>query len=176
MIFNETPLLGAYVIHLEKKGDDRGFFARYFCQKEFAKHNLTTVFVQINNSLSVERGTLRGMHYQADPFAEDKLVRCVQGSLYDVIVDIRPQSKTYGQSFGFELSAENRVMMYVPKGFAHGFITLQDNTETIYLVSQFYSPEHERGIRWNDSFLNIHWPVKPTVLSSKDNDYPNFKP
>lgn len=176
MIFTETPLSGAFLIQLEKKEDDRGFFARFFCQKEFLKNNLNPNFVQINNSFSKTRGTLRGMHYQTDPFAEDKLVRSIKGALYDVITDLRPGSKTYGQSFGATLSVENRAMMYVPKGFAHGFVTLQDDTEALYLVSQFYSPEHERGIRWNDPYFKICWPLTPTILSPKDSQYLDFKP
>ena len=150
MIFTETPLPGAYLIDLEKRGDDRGFFARAFCEKEFAAHQLVTRFVQVNNSLSAQQGTLRGMHYQLAPKAETKLVRCIRGALYDLILDLRPGSPTFGQSFGAELTAENRRMMYVPKGFAHGFITLADDTEAFYFVDEFYAPEHERGVRWND--------------------------
>jgi dTDP-4-dehydrorhamnose 3,5-epimerase len=176
MIFNQTPLPGAYLIDLEKRGDDRGFFARAFCEKEFGAQGLATRFVQINDSLSAFKGTLRGMHYQLAPKAETKVVRCVRGSLFDVILDLRRESTTFGRSFGAELSAENRRMLYVPKGFAHGFITLADNTEAFYLVDEFYSPEHERGIRWNDPKFDIHWPVAPVVLSDKDKGHRDFDP
>ena len=164
MIFTETPIPGAYLIDLEKRGDDRGFFARAFCEKEFAAHQLVTRFVQVNNSLSAQKGTLRGMHYQLAPKAETKLVRCIRGALYDLILDLRPGSPTFGQSFGAELTAENRRMMYVPKGFAHGFITLADDTEAFYFVDEFYAPECERGIRWNDPRFRPAWPIAPVVL------------
>lgn len=175
MQFIKTPLEGAYVIELDKKSDDRGFFARFFCTNEFAKMGLEPHFIQVNNSLSHHQGTLRGMHYQLPPKGETKLVRCTRGSLYDVILDVRPDSPTFGQSFGAELSADNRRMMYVPKGFAHGFLTLEDNTEALYLVSEFYSPEHERGIRWNDPAFNIRWPVVPKVISDKDKSHPDYQ-
>jgi len=176
MIFTETPLKGAYVIDLEKRGDDRGFFARAFCENEFAARNLSTRMVQVNNSLSAEKGTLRGMHYQLAPKAETKVVRCIRGSLLDVILDIRQGSPTFGQSFAAELSAENRRMMYCPKGFAHGFITLADNAEAFYFVDEFYSPAHERGIRYNDPKFNIPWPFPPTVISDKDENQRDFDP
>lgn len=176
MKFTETPLKGAYLIDLEKREDDRGFFARFYCAKEFANHNLETSFVQVNNSLSVNKGTLRGMHYQLSPKAETKLVRAVKGSIYDVILDLRIDSPTYGQSFGAELSADNRRMMYVPHGFAHGFYSLEDNTEILYLVSEYYAPELERGIRWNDPQFKIAWPSTPSVVSQKDESHPDFSP
>jgi dTDP-4-dehydrorhamnose 3,5-epimerase len=176
MIFTETPLVGAYLIDLEKRGDERGFFARAFCEKEFASHGLVAGFAQINNSLSAQRGTLRGMHYQLSPKAETKVVRCIHGALYDVILDLREGSPTFGESFGSELTAENRRMMYVPKGFAHGFFTLADDTEAFYLVDEFYSPEHERGIRWNDPKFLIRWPSQPNVLSDKDRNHRDFDP
>ena len=137
MIFNQTPLSGAYTIDLQKRGDDRGFFARVFCEREFQEHGLSTHFVQVNNSTSAERGTLRGMHYQLQPKAETKLVRCIRGALLDVILDLRQGSPTFGQSFGAELTAENRRMMYVPKGFAHGFLTLTPDSEAFYFVDEF---------------------------------------
>src|SRR3954464_6554951 len=168
MIFNETPLKGAFVIDLEKRGDERGFFGRAFCEKEFGTHQLCTHFVQVNNSLSASRGTLRGMHYQLGSKAETKLVRCIRGALLDVILDLRRDSATFGQSFGAELSAENRKMMCVPKGFAHGFMTLTDDTEAFYFVDEFYGPEQERGVRWNDPKFKIAWPIEPVVLSDKD--------
>jgi dTDP-4-dehydrorhamnose 3,5-epimerase len=176
MIFHETPLAGAYLIDLEKRGDDRGFFARAFCEKEFGAHGLATRFVQVNNSLSAQKGTLRGMHYQLAPRAETKLVRCIRGSLFDVILDLRQGSPTFGRSFGAELTAENRRMMYVPKGFAHGFITLEDGTETFYFADDFYAPEQERGVRWNDPRFRIEWPGSPTVISEKDRGHRDFDP
>ncbi|MEM7620120.1 MAG: dTDP-4-dehydrorhamnose 3,5-epimerase [Pseudomonadota bacterium] len=174
MIFNETPLAGAYLIDLKKIGDERGFFARAFCVQEFEEQGLQTSIVQMNNSEAVKKGTLRGMHYQLAPKAETKIVRCVKGALYDVIIDLRRGSKTFGQHFGAELSAENRTMMYVPKGFAHGFMTLEDHTEAFYMVDEFYAPDSERGIRWDDKKFNIDWPLEPTVLSEKDRNHPNF--
>jgi dTDP-4-dehydrorhamnose 3,5-epimerase len=176
MIFTETPITGAYLIDLEKHGDDRGFFARVFCRNEFGERDLETQFVQINNSLSAERGTLRGLHYQLAPAEEVKVVRCVAGAMWDVIVDIRPQSATFGRWFGAELSAANRRMIYAPRGMAHGFVTLADRTEAFYMVSAFYAPERERGIRWNDPRFGIEWPVTPTVMSDKDRHRPDFDP
>lgn len=176
MHFIEIPLEGAYLIDLDKKGDDRGFFARFFCSKEFQQMGLISHFTQVNNSFSQHEGTLRGLHYQLAPKAEVKLVRCIKGALYDVIVDLRPGSATFGQSFGCELTAENRLMMYVPQGFAHAFITLQNDSEVLYLVSEFYSPTHERGIRWDDPYFNIAWPIQPKVISDKDRNHPYFNP
>lgn len=176
MLFTETPLKGAYVIDLEKRGDERGFFARVFCRREFEQHGLAPEFVQVNSSLSAERGTLRGMHYQLAPRAETKLVRCIRGALWDVMLDLRPQSPTFGNSFAAELTAENRRMLYIPKGFAHGFITLADATEAFYLVDEYYAPERERIVRWNDPKFQIDWPAKPTVLSDKDRAAPDFDP
>ena len=174
MKFIPTPLAGAYLIELEKRGDDRGFFARAFCETEFSKEGLSNRFVQVNNSLSAQKGTLRGMHYQLGPKAETKLVRCIKGSLHDVILDLRKDSQTFGKSFGADLSAENRRMMYVPKGFAHGFITLEENTEAFYFVDEYYAPELERGVRWNDPQFQINWPTLPTVLSDKDSKQKDF--
>ena len=174
MIFTESPIHGAFTIDLEKKGDDRGFFARFFCEKEFAAHGLVTRFVQVNDSLSAERGTLRGMHYQLPPRAETKLVRCIRGALFDAIVDLRKGSPTFGKWFGAELTAENRRMMYVPKGFAHGFVTLTDATEALYLVDEFYGPAEERGVRWNDPRFSVRWPIEPVVLSDKDRNQRDF--
>lgn len=174
MIFNETPIKGAYVIGLEKHGDERGFFARAFCTKEFEAQGLATKFVQINNSLSAGRGTLRGMHYQLSPASEVKVVRCIRGALYDVILDLREDSPTFGQSFGAELTGENREMMYVPKGCAHGFITLSEDVEAFYLVDEFYAPDYERGIRWNDPKFNIQWPIEPVTISDKDSGHGDF--
>jgi dTDP-4-dehydrorhamnose 3,5-epimerase len=176
MLFTETPLKGAYVIDLEKREDERGFFARYYCEQEYAKHGLSTSFVQINNSLAVEKGTLRGMHYQLSPAAETKVVRCLTGALWDCIIDLREDSSTFRQHFAVELTSENRSMLYVPKGFAHGFITLTDNTEALYLVDEFYAPEFERGIRYDDPSFGIEWPLQPTVISEKDGQHPDFNP
>lgn len=176
MLFTKLPLEGAYTIDLDKKGDDRGFFARFFCTNEFKSHGLDDQFVQVNNSLSACKGTLRGIHYQLQPKAEAKLVRCIKGALYDVILDLRKDSSTFGQSYGCELTADNRRMMYVPKGFGHGFVTLEDDTEALYLVSEFYNPELERGIRWNDARFNIKWPVVPSVISAKDLEHADFDP
>jgi dTDP-4-dehydrorhamnose 3,5-epimerase len=174
VLFQATPLRDAFTIELEKRGDDRGFFARFFCVNEFASAGLETKFVQVNNSLSTKRGTLRGMHYQLAPSAEVKVVRCLRGAVWDAIIDIRPDSPTYGKSFGAELSAENRRMMYVPRGFAHGILTLADDTELLYLVSNFYDPGSERGIRWDDPKLHVEWPIEPVEVSPKDAKWPDF--
>jgi len=176
MKFHPTPLAGAYTIELEKRGDDRGFFARFFCVKEFEALGLDPKIVQINNSLSRIQGTLRGLHYQLSPKAETKIVRCIRGALYDVILDLREGSPTFGQWFGAELTAENRTMMYVPKGFAHGFITLQPDTEAFYLATEFYGPDRERCVRWNDPKFGIKWPAEPVVISDKDKATPDFSP
>lgn len=176
MLFNRTPLEDAYLIDLEKREDERGFFARLFCTKEFSKQGLESSFVQANISHSKDKGTLRGLHYQLPPMAETKLVRCIRGSFYDVILDVRPQSDTFGKSFGAILSAENRRMMYVPRGCAHGFLTLEPDSEVLYLVSTPYNKELERGIRWDDPFFNISWPGMPAVISESDRCQVNFDP
>ncbi len=176
MIFNATPIPGTYLIELERRGDERGFFARAFCEREFATHGLISQFVQVNNSFSARRGTLRGMHYQLAPKAETKLVRCVRGALYDVVLDLRRDSPTFGKSFGAELTAENRRMMYAPKGLAHGFITLADETEAFYFVDEFYAPDCERGVRWDDPQFSLWWPMAPAVLSDKDAGQRDFDP
>jgi len=176
MRFEKTPLDGAYVIQLEKREDDRGFFARFFCEREFGEAGLETHFVQINNSLSRDRGTLRGMHYQLAPSAEVKVVRTLKGALWDAILDLRPDSPTFGKSFGAELTADNRSMMYVPRGFAHGFLTLETDTEALYLVSAFYDPARERGVRWNDPRFDIRWPARPEIISDKDASQRDFDP
>jgi dTDP-4-dehydrorhamnose 3,5-epimerase len=176
MKFHPTPLAGAYTIELEKRGDDRGFFARTFCVNEFGALGLDAKIVQINNSLSRIQGTLRGLHYQLAPKAETKIVRCIRGALFDVILDLRQESPTFGQWFGAELTAENRTMMYVPKGFAHGFITLEPDTEAFYLATEFYGPDRERCVRWNDPKFGIKWPAEPVVISDKDKNTPDFSP
>ena len=168
MKFTPTPLAGSYLIDLDLREDERGFFARYFCEKEFLEKGLNTRWTQINNSMSFEAGTLRGLHFQRPPHAEIKLIRCIHGSIWDVIVDIRSGSGTYGQWFGAVLSADNRTMMYVPNGFAHGFVSLQSNSEILYMVSDAYSPEHEDSLLWSDSMVGIDWPLMPQVISEKD--------
>lgn len=176
MRYNETPIKGVYLIDLEKRSDERGFFARMYCREEFAHQGLDTQFLQANNSASVHKGTLRGMHYQLPPKAETKLVRCIRGSIYDVVLDLRPNSLTFGKSYGATLSADNRLMMYVPKGCAHGFLTLENDAEVFYLVSETYSKEQERGIRWNDPRFQIKWPFAPSVVSDRDQAHPDFDP
>lgn len=173
-MFYPSRLKGAYVIELEKREDHRGFFARTFCMREFEQHGLETSMVQMNVSKSLKRGTLRGMHYQVDPFAEVKLIRCTRGAIYDVIIDMRGESETAWQWISIELAADNYRMLYIPQGFAHGFITLTDDTEVTYLVSQFFTPDAERGLRWNDPFFGIKWPVSVSVISEKDANWPEF--
>jgi dTDP-4-dehydrorhamnose 3,5-epimerase len=174
MRFTPTPLAGSYLIDLDKREDERGFFARFFCEREFGEAGLETRFVQINNSLSRDRGTLRGMHYQIEPSAEVKVVRALRGALWDAILDLRPESPTFGRSFGAELTSENRRMMYVPRGFAHGFLTLEPDSEALYLVSAYYDPGREGGVRWNDPRFSIAWPKAPSVISDKDANHPDF--
>jgi dTDP-4-dehydrorhamnose 3,5-epimerase len=174
MIFTETKLKGAYIIELQKIEDARGFFARGWCQNEFEAHDLVPRVVQANVSHNKKRGTLRGMHYQVAPYAETKLVRCTRGALYDVIIDLRPDSETYKQWIGVELTADNYKMLYVPEGFAHGFITLEDDTDAFYQVSQFYTPGAERGARYNDPTFHIEWPTEIQVISDKDKNWPDY--
>jgi dTDP-4-dehydrorhamnose 3,5-epimerase len=174
MIFIETKLKGAYIVDLEKRGDQRGFFARAWCQQEFETHSLVARVAQTNVSFSNFKGTLRGMHYQATPYAETKLVRCPRGAIYDVIIDLRPDSPTYKQWLGVELTDENYRMLYVPEQFAHGFITLVDKVEVTYHVSQFYTPGAERGVRWNDPAFSITWPTEVQVISDKDTHWPDY--
>lgn len=174
MEFTKTPLEGAHLINLTQHGDERGFFARLFCREEFKSHGLNPDILQANNSYSTVKGTLRGLHYQLPPKGETKLIRCILGTIYDVIVDIRPHSKTFGQHFGATLSQDNRQMMYVPRGFAHGFLTLTDHSEVIYFVSESYSKELERGIRWDDPKFKIAWPEKPRLISERDKSHPDF--
>jgi dTDP-4-dehydrorhamnose 3,5-epimerase len=174
VIFTETELRGSYVIEPERQEDERGFFARVWCQKEFHEHRLDTTIVQCNVSFNKKRGTLRGMHYQADPHAEVKVIRCTRGSLYDVIVDLRPDSPTYKRYISIVLSADNHKILYVPKGFAHGFQTLEDHTEVFYQMSEIYTPKSSRGFRWNDPAFHIVWPDDTRTISSKDLSYPDF--
>jgi dTDP-4-dehydrorhamnose 3,5-epimerase len=172
VIFTETPLAGAFVLDLEKRGDDRGFFARTFCQNEFTDHGLEPVVAQCNLSWNARAGTLRGMHYQLPPAAETKLVRCTAGAIYDVIVDLRPESPTYLQHFGVELTAENRRALYVPAIFGHGYQALTDGAEVTYQVGEFYTPGAERGLRHDDPALGIEWPIPVTEISEKDATWP----
>lgn len=174
MIFRETSLAGAYVIDAEPQSDARGFFARTWCQKEFGEHGLNARLVQCSLSFNVRKGTFRGMHYQAAPHEEAKLVRCTKGAICDVIVDLRPGSATYGKHMSVDITAENRTMLYVPEGFAHGFITLEDNTEVFYQMSEFFAPESAKGFRWNDPAFGIRLPIEVTAISARDRDYPDY--
>ena len=174
MIFKETKLKPAYEIELNKRGDERGFFARTFCAEEFSQHGLNTNFVQCNMSRSTQLHTLRGMHYQVDGAEESKLIRCTKGSILDVIIDIRPDSPTFKEHIAVELSDSNYKMLYVPEGFAHGFITLTEVVEVTYMVSAFYTPNKEQGIRWNDPQFAIEWPTDSPILSEKDASHSDF--
>jgi dTDP-4-dehydrorhamnose 3,5-epimerase len=174
MIFRETKIPGAYEILPEIFADERGFFARSWCSKEFASHGLNSRLVQCNISASSRRGTLRGMHFQAPPFAEAKLVRCTRGSIYDVVLDLRPQSPTFKKWDAAVLTAEKHNMLYIPEGCGHGFLTLQDDIEIFYQMSEFYTPEAGRGVRWNDPAFQIAWPGKIEVISERDRTYPDF--
>ena len=174
MIFVETRLKGAFVIEPERLEDERGFFARTWCQREFEAYGLNPRLVQCNISFNKEAGTLRGMHYQAAPYEEAKLVRCTQGAIHDVIIDLRPESPTFKQHTAVVLTAQNRKMLYVPEGFAHGFLTLEDHTEVFYQMSEFYAPEYARGVRWNDPVFNIQWPTAVQVISDRDRNYSDF--
>lgn len=176
MKFRETVLKGAYLIDLEQRADERGFFARSFCKQEYRQLALDSNIVQINNSFSARKGTLRGMHYQLAPKAETKIIRCIRGGIYDAILDLRPDSSTFGKHFAAELSSENRTMLYVPKGFAHGFLSLVDDTEIVYFVTEYYDQMHERCIRWNDLRFSIPWPFEPAMISEKDTNQCDFVP
>lgn len=174
MIFTETKLKGAFIIEPERLHDKRGFFARTWCQQEFAANGLNPRLVQCNISFNPKKGTLRGMHYQVFPYEEAKLIRCVRGAIYDVIIDLRPTSPTLKQHFATVLSAENYNMIYVPGGFAHGFQTLEDNTEVFYQISEFYHPESARGVRWNEPTFGIQWPIEVKLISKRDQEYEGF--
>jgi dTDP-4-dehydrorhamnose 3,5-epimerase len=174
MVFRETALAGAYLIEPERQEDERGFFARTFCEREFAARGLVSTFVQWSISHNPRKGTLRGMHYQAAPHEETKLVRCTAGAIYDVVIDLRKNSPTYRRWASAELSAENRLLLYVPEGFAHGFVTLRDATEVAYHISAFYQPETARGVRWDDSAFRVAWPEGEKILSERDRNYPDF--
>ena len=174
MIFTETPLNGAFLIDLELHRDDRGFFARTFCRREFEKRGLNANVVQCNLSSNAKAGTLRGMHFQKSPGAEAKLVRCVRGALYDVIVDLRPESSTYRANFGVELNADNRRALFIPENFAHGFLTLADNTEIEYQMSEFYQPGSAAGFRYDDPNFDLSWPREIEIISQQDLDWPRY--
>src|SRR5262245_30800519 len=176
MKFTETPLAGAFLIEPELRSDARGFFARVFCRAEFEAHGLEPAVAQCNISHNERKATLRGLHYQIAPREEVKLVRCTRGAIFDAIVDLRPNSASFCRWYGVELSADNRRMIYVPTGFAHGYLTLIDDSEVSYQVSEFYAPEFERGVRWDDPAFEIQWPVWPEFISDKDHAYPLFKP
>ncbi len=174
MLFEQLRVRGSYLITPEKREDERGFFARLFCEREFAAHHLETQFIQVNNSASTHKGTLRGLHYQLAPMEEVKLVRCVKGAIWDVVLDLRPESETFGVWAAEELNEENRKMLYIPKGCAHGFLTLTDHSEMIYLVSEHYSSKLERGIRWDDPRFEIAWPFIPNVISERDRAHTDY--
>jgi dTDP-4-dehydrorhamnose 3,5-epimerase len=174
MIFTTTRLAGAYLIDLEKVEDERGFFARTWCRREFEAHGLAPPPSQMNLSFTSARGTIRGLHYQAAPCAETKLICCLSGSIYDVIVDLRADSPTFREWLAVNLTAAEHRMLYVPEGFAHGFQSLEDGVQLLYLVSQFYSPDHERGVRYDDPAFAIQWPLEIRVISEKDRRWPDF--
>lgn len=175
MIFKETGLKGAYVLELERREDSRGFFARGFCQNEFRAHGLKPTVAQGNIASNIRKGTLRGMHFQYPPAAESKLVRCTRGAIYDIIVDLRPESPTYLQHFGVELNEDNQLALYVPERFAHGYQTLCDKTDTSYLVGEFYTPDAEGGLLYNDPSLRLNWPLPVSVVSDKDQTFPLYR-
>jgi dTDP-4-dehydrorhamnose 3,5-epimerase len=175
MIFHETKLKGAFLVELDKKEDERGFFARSFCAEEFAQHGLCSNMVQANLSYSAKKGTLRGMHYQVPPASEPKFIRCVNGAVWDVIIDLRPDSPTYLEHFGVELSAENRLAIYVPDMFAHGNQALTDDAELLYLMGEFFTPGCARGLRYDDPAFGIEWPLPVSVIIEKDTSWPLFQ-
>jgi len=175
MKFLKTALKGAYIIELEAAEDERGYFSRTFCRREFAEQGLNYEVAQCSISYNARRGTLRGMHYQVEPHREAKLVHCVGGSLYDVIVDLRPESDTYCRWIGVELSPLKRRLLYVPEGFAHGFQTLEDNTTVYYQISEFYAPQSARGVRWDDPAFGIKWPLSNPIISEKDRLLPDYE-
>jgi len=175
MIFKETALKGAYIVELEQKGDERGFFARTFCEKEFAAQKIKFAVRQSNISYNKKKGTLRGMHYQAVPHEEAKLVSCVRGAIYDVIIDLRPGSPTRGKWCASELNAREYSSLFIPEGFAHGFQSLTDDTVVLYQMSEFFHPESARGIRWDDRLFSITWSIVPCIVSQKDAGYPDYR-
>lgn len=175
MIFTKTAITDVFIIEPELRSDERGHFFRVFGKDELKKINISYDIAQINRSLTIDAGMIRGMHYQRAPKAEDKIVQCLQGALFDVALDIRPNSPTFGKWISEKLTAENKKMLLVPKGFAHGFQALEPNTIAQYFVSAYYSPEYESGVRWNDPLFDIKWPIKKPILSAKDSSWPNFE-
>jgi dTDP-4-dehydrorhamnose 3,5-epimerase len=175
MLFTETSLSPAFIVDVVRREDHRGFFARSWCQREFEARGLNARLVQCNVSHNRRKGTLRGMHYQVAPHSEAKLVRCTAGAIYDVIIDLRPESPTFREYFGVVLSAENRRAVYVPENFAHGFLTLTDDSEVLYQMSEFYEPAAGRGVRWNDPAFGIVWPEEVAVISERDRDYQDYQ-
>jgi dTDP-4-dehydrorhamnose 3,5-epimerase len=176
MKFAETGLIGAVMVMPEPIEDERGLFARAFCRREFAAHGLNPNLAQCSVSFNPRKGTLRGMHYQGTPYSEAKLIRCTRGTICDVVIDLHRESPTYRRWFSVELSADNRKMLYVAEGCAHGFLTLTDDTEVFYQISEFYSAEHQRGVRWNDPAIGIAWPSVPQIISAKDAGFSDFIP
>ncbi len=174
MKFSETTLPGAFLIEIEPHRDERGYFARTWCREEFEAHGLSAELAQCSTSFNRRRATLRGLHYQAEPFMEAKLVRCTRGSLYDLIVDIRPESPTFKRWFSVELTGANLSMLYIPEGFAHGFQTLEDETEVFYQISRGYRQDAARGVRWNDPAFDFRWPLEDPVMSERDRNFPDF--
>jgi dTDP-4-dehydrorhamnose 3,5-epimerase len=173
--FTPTLIQGAFLVHIEPIEDERGFFARTWCREEFSRQGLSPDLLQSSVSFNRSRGTLRGMHYQVAPHQEAKLVRCTMGTIYDVIVDLRPDSQTLRRWIGVELSAVSRRMLFIPEGLAHGFITLQDDTEVLYQMSGAYHAESARGVRWDDPAFAIRWPTAPRLISERDRTYPDFE-
>lgn len=175
MLFTETSLKGAFIIDLEQRQDSRGLFARTFCAQEFSAHGLKPTIAQCNLAFNYKKGTLRGMHYQVPPATEVKLVRCTNGAIYDVIIDMRPESPTYLSHIGVELTAENRRTLYVPEMFAHGYQTLTDSAEVAYQMSEFYAPDYQYGLRYDDPAFGIKWPLPVSEISDKDTCWPIFE-
>jgi len=176
MLFLETKLPGVFEIQVEPRVDERGFFARLWCQKEFEAKGLNAKLVQCSISVNTSKGTLRGMHFQAHPYEETKLVRCSKGAIYDVVLDLRPSSPRFREWFAAVLTADNRKAVYIPEGCAHGFMTLEDDTEVLYQITEFYHAESARGVRWNDPAFEITWPGAVEVISERDRTYPDFTP
>jgi dTDP-4-dehydrorhamnose 3,5-epimerase len=170
-----TPIQGLYVLEMQPMWDERGYFSRVWCKEQFEKLGLSANFVQASHSFNKTKGTVRGMHYQVEPYGEIKLISCLQGSIVDTVIDVRPESATYKQHFSIELSANNGKALYVPQGFAHGFQTLEDNTLISYHISQFFSPAHARGIRWSDEQFGVSWPLPISVISSRDTQFSNYQ-
>jgi dTDP-4-dehydrorhamnose 3,5-epimerase len=174
MKFTETPLSGAFILEVNKLEDDRGFFGRSWCRKELEEHGIMSNICQINTSRTLRKGTIRGMHFQADPWQEQKFVRCTRGRIFDVMVDLRPESPTFLKWFGTELTEDNYKIAFIPENFAHGFVSLVDDCEVYYPVTQFYTPGAEHGFRWNDPLVNIQWPVEIQHASEKDRNHPDL--